>query len=148
MANASLSEPAVAVRAAREAVKLEKANDLFRLTRDVGRVQTKAGTRAALDGLRLADNPREMARIAKLAEKQGGKTRATLKFLGRGAIALTVAAFDLALWVLWAVLLAFGFVSSCKSAVERATLRHLRRKKARHRKAYLRRLRACAVAAR
>jgi hypothetical protein len=135
MANASLAEPAVAVRAAREAVKIEKANDLFRLTRDVGRVQAKAGTRAALDGLKLADNPREMARIAKLAEKQGGKTRATLKFLGRGAIALTVAAFDLALWVLWAAMLVFGFVSSCKSAVERATLRHLRRKKAKRRKA-------------
>jgi hypothetical protein len=135
MANASLSEPAVAVRAARAAVKIEKADDLFRLTRDIGRVQAKAGTRAALDGLRLAGNPREMARIAKLAEKQGGKTRATLKFLGRGAIALTVAAFDLALWVLWAAMLVFGFVSSCKSAVERATLRHLRRKKAKRRKA-------------
>ena len=110
MAGASLTEPAVAVRAVREAVKVEKAEDLLGLTRDVGRVQTKAGTRAALDGLKIADNPREMARIAKLAEKKGGKTRAILKFLGRGAIALTVAAFDLALWMLWAALMMFGFV--------------------------------------
>ena len=131
MAGASLTEPAVAVRAAREAVKVEKADDLFRLTRDVGRVQTKAGTRAAFDGLKLADNPREMARVAKLAEKQGGKTRAVLKFLGRGAIALTAAAFDLALWVLWAALLVWGFLSSFKSAVERTTLRHLQRRKTR-----------------
>ncbi|MES1155399.1 MAG: hypothetical protein ABUL48_03110, partial [Pseudorhodoplanes sp.] len=54
-ASASLTEPALAVRAAREAVKVEKAEDLFRLTRDVGRVQTKAGTQAALDGLRVAE---------------------------------------------------------------------------------------------
>lgn len=128
---ASLTEPAVAVRAAREAVKIEKADDLLRLTRDVGRVQTKAGTRAAFDGLKLADNPREMARVAKLAEKQGGKTRAVLKFLGRGAIALTAAAFDLALWVLWAALLVWGFLSSFKSAVERTTLRRLQRGKRR-----------------
>ncbi len=128
---ASLTEPAVAVRAAREAVKIEKADDLLRLTRDVGRVQTKAGTRAAFDGLKLADNPREMARVAKLAEKQGGKTRAVLKFLGRGAIALTAAAFDLALWVLWAALLVWGFLSSFKSAVERTTLRRLQRRRRR-----------------
>jgi hypothetical protein len=131
MAGASLTEPALVVRAAREAVKVEKAEDLFRLTRDVGRVQTKAGTRAAFDGLKIADNPREMARVAKLAESKGGKTRAILKFLGRGAIALTVAAFDLALWILWAALMVFGFVYSTKAAVERATLRHLHRKKAR-----------------
>lgn len=125
MARASLTEPALAVRGVREAVKIEKADDLFRLTRDVGRVQTKAGTRAAFDGLKLAESPREMARIAKLSEKQGGKTRAILKFLGRGAIALTAAAFDLALWVLWAALLLWGFLSSFKGAVERTTLRYL-----------------------
>ena len=51
------TEPAVAVRAAREAVKVEKADDLLRLARDVGRVQTKAGTQAALDGLKIADTP-------------------------------------------------------------------------------------------
>ena len=134
---ASLSEPAVAVRAARGAVKIEKADDLFRLTRDVGRVQTKAGTRAAFDGLKVSDSPREMARVAKLAESQGGKTRAVLKFLGRGAIALTVAAFDLSLWVLWAVLTLWGFVSSAKGAVERVTWRSLQRKKVRRLKRQL-----------
>jgi hypothetical protein len=129
MARASLTEPALAVRGVREAVKIEKADDLFRLTRDVGRVQTKAGTRAAFDGLKLAESPREMARIAKLAEKEGGKTRAILKFLGRGAITLTAAAFDLALWVLWAALLLWGFLSSFKGAVERTTWRYLQWRK-------------------
>jgi len=131
LAGASLTEPALAVRTVREAVKVGKADDLFRLTRDVGRVQSKAGTRAALDGLKLADNPREVARVAKLAESQGGKTRAILKFLGRGAIALTVAAFDLALWIFGALLMILGFLSSMKGAVERTTHRRYQRKKAR-----------------
>jgi hypothetical protein len=71
-----------------------------RLVSDVGRVQTKAGTQAALDGLKLAEAPREMTRIAALAEKKGGKTRAILKTLGRGAILLSIASFNLAAWVL------------------------------------------------
>ena len=133
LAGASLTEPAVAVRAAREAVKIEKADNLFLFARDVGRVQTKAGTQAAFDGLKLAESPREMARVAKLADAKGGKTRAILKFLGRGAIALTIATFDLALWIFSAALMLFGFVSSLKGAVERATWRRLQRRKARRR---------------
>jgi hypothetical protein len=140
LAGASLTEPAVAVRAIREAVKVEKADDLMRLARDVGRVQTKAGTKAALDGLRTANTPAEMARIAKLAEKSGGKTRAIIKLLGRGAIALTLAIFDLALWIFWALLMLFGFVSSTKAAVERATHRAYMRKKAKRIAAQHRRL--------
>jgi hypothetical protein len=140
LAGASLTEPAVAVRAIREAVKVEKADDLMRLARDVGRVQTKAGTKAALDGLRTANTPAEMARIAKLAEKSGGKTRAIIKLLGRGAIALTLAIFDLALWIFWALLMLFGFVSSTKAAVERATHRAYVRKKAKRIAAQQRRL--------
>jgi hypothetical protein len=130
LAGASLTTPAVAVRGAREAVKVEKAGGLLTLIKDVGRVQTKAGTQGALDALKLAETPKEMGRVAKLAEKQGGKTRAVLKFLGRGAIALTIAAFDLALWIFGALLMIFGFVWSAKGAVERATKRHLQRKKA------------------
>ena len=130
-AGAAVTEPAVAVRAAREAVKVEKADALVKLVSDVGRVQAKAGTQAALDGLKLATGPREMARIAKLAEKKGSKTRAILKTLGRGAILLSVASFDLASWVLGAILTLFGFVSSAKAAVERSTYRHLARKKER-----------------
>jgi hypothetical protein len=118
-------------RLTRVAAKGGRADGLVRLTRDVGRVQAKAGTRAALDTLKLADNPAELARVAKLAEKQGGKTRAVLKFLGRGAIMLTTAAWTLAMWVLWGALLVFSFLSSLKGATERITLRVLRRRKAR-----------------
>src|SRR4029077_15760621 len=91
----SISEPALAIRAARESVKIERAGGLMRLVRDVGRVQGKAGTQAALDGLKIAESPREMSRLARLAEAAGGKTRAILKVAGRGAIMLTFAAFDL-----------------------------------------------------
>ena len=130
-AGAAVAEPALAVRAAREAVKVEKADGLVRLAGDVGRVQTKAGTQAALDGLKLAESPREMSRIAVLAEKKGGKTRAILKTLGRGAILLSIASFNLAAWVLGAILTLFGFVSSAKSGVERMTQRHLDRRRER-----------------
>ena len=136
-AGAALAEPAVAVRAAREAVKVDKAGDLVRLVSDVGRVQTKAGTQAALDGLKLATGPREMSRIATLAEKKGSKTRAILKTLGRGALFLSIASFNLALWVLGAIATLFGLMSSAKSVVERATLRHLARKKQRQHQRYV-----------
>ena len=72
--------------------------------------------------------------IAKLAEKEGSKRRAILKTLGRGAIALTVAAFDLGAWILGALLTIFAFVTSLKSATERVTLRILRRRKQRRKR--------------
>jgi hypothetical protein len=131
LAGASLTEPLVAVRAAREAVKVEKAGGLVHLVRDVGRVQTKAGTQAALDGLKVAENPVEMARVAQLAEKKGSKTRAMLKLVGTSAIGLTLGTVNLSLWVLGAVLTLLGFVAAAKSAVERVTLRHLQKRKLR-----------------
>jgi len=136
-AGAALAEPAVAVRAAREAVKVEKADGLVKLVSDVGRVQSRAGTQAALDGLKLAEGPRDVARVAALAEKKGSKTRAILKTLGRGAILLSIATFNLAAWILGAILTLFGFVSSAKSGVERLTQRHIDRRKARARERYL-----------
>lgn len=131
LARASLTEPTVALRAAREAVKLDKAEGLINAARDVGRLQAKAGTRAALDGLKLAQGPRDMARLARLAAAKGPKTRAIIKLAGRAAIALTVAAFDLASWLLWALMTLFGFCSAVKSTAERMTLRYLHWKKAR-----------------
>jgi hypothetical protein len=131
IAGASISEPAVAVRAAREAVKLERAGGLLQLVRDTGRVQAKAGTQAALDSLKIADTPREMSRLARLAEAAGGKTRAILKIAGRGAIMLTFAAFDLGIWIIGALLTVFGLIASLKSTTERVTLRLIRHAKSR-----------------
>ena len=45
---------------------------------------------------------------------------------------LSIASFNLAAWVLGAILTLFGFVTSAKSGVERMTLRHLARKRERH----------------
>jgi hypothetical protein len=128
---AGVTGPVVAVRAAREAVKVEKTTELFRLAGDVGRVQAKAGTQAALDGLKLAEGPKDMSRIAKVAEKYGGKTRAVLKLGGRAAILLTASVFNLFSWMLAAVMTLFGFCSSCKRTAERATERWIARRKAR-----------------
>lgn len=127
----SIAQPAIAIRAAREAVKVERAGALVHLARDVGRVQAKAGTKAALDSLKIAETPREMGRVAKLAEKSGSRTRAILKVAGRGAIALSVAAFDLSLWILWALMTLFGLVSSLKSFTERSTQRFIDKRKMR-----------------
>jgi hypothetical protein len=126
---ASLTQPAVAVRAAREAVKVEKARDLVRLVGDVGRVQSRAGTQAALDGMKLAQGPRDMSKVARLAATKGGKTRAILKLAGRSAIVLTVGAFNLANWMLWAIVTAFGLVSALKRMTERATERSCARRR-------------------
>ena len=134
---AAIANPTTALREARTVVKAEKADGLMKLANDVGWVQTKAGTQAALDGLKLAEGPRDMARIAKLAEKKGGKTRAILKTLGRGAILLSLATFNLAAWMLGAILTLFGFVSSIKSGVERFTQRAIDRGKARKRERHL-----------
>jgi hypothetical protein len=144
---ASIAEPAVAVRATREVVKAEKARDLVRLAGDVGRVQMRAGTQAALDGLRLAEGPRDMSRIARLAAAKGGKTRAILKLAGRGAILLAFGAFNLATWVLWALLTLLGLTASLKRMTERVTQRyclHRRIRRARAREGQARADEACA----
>ena len=77
-----------------------------------------------------------MARVAKLAEKKGSKTRAILKTLGRGAILLSLATFNLVAWIMGAVLTLFGLLSSAKSATERLTQRAIDRGKARRRERY------------
>lgn len=129
IAGATVAQPTLAIRAARDAVKLDKAGGIIDVVRDVGRVQGKAGTQAALDTLKLADRPEDVARIARIAEKKGTKTRAILKVLGGGALFAASASVELMSWVLWAVLALFGFVSSTKGAVERFTLYRLRRRK-------------------
>jgi hypothetical protein len=132
-AGLSAAEPVLAVRAAREAVKVERAGGLLHLARDVGRIEKAAGGRAAFDGLKIAKEPRDVTRLAKLAEKEGSRTRAILKLVGRSAILLAALAFDASLWLLGALFAVFGFVSALKSATERMTLSILHRRKERRR---------------
>ena len=123
--------PVLAVRVARDAVKVEKAGGLVDLAGDVGRVESKAGAQAALDGLQIAEEPRDVSRLARLSAAKGGKTRAIVKLLGRAALVLAVSAFDLAIWLFWAALMLLSFASSCKAMAERLTLRYLQRRQLR-----------------
>src|SRR5204862_2974646 len=95
----------------------------------------RAGTQAALDGLKVAQGPRDVSRIARLAASKGGKTRAILKLAGRAAIMLTLGTFHLAMWVFWALFTVFGFVASLKRMVERATEHYCARRKLRRARA-------------
>ena len=137
LAEASLTAPAVAVRAARDAVKLDKAEALVDTVRDVGRVQAKAGTQAALDGLKVSEGPRDMKRLAALAEAKGTRTRAILRLAGRAALVVTGALFDLASLLFSAVFMLFGFCSAVKSTTERTTQRYLNWRKRRRRRQWL-----------
>jgi hypothetical protein len=135
LATVSISEPALAVRAVREAVKVEKVEELTRVVGDVGRIEAKAGTQAALDSVTIAEGPGDVSRFARLAEAKGAKTRAIIKLVGRAAITLSIAAFNLFLWALTTLLALLGFLGALKRLAERATLRAIRRGKARRERA-------------
>ena len=143
--NVSLAGPALAERAGREAVKVEQAGGLLQLAGDVGRVERAAGGRAALDGLKIVKEPRDVARVAKLAEKEGSRTRAILKVTGRGAITMVAFAFDAAVWLLGAMFAVLGFVSALKNATERAALRFFHRRRERRMRVALQPIAAAAA---
>lgn len=103
---------------------------LTRMLDDAARIQAKAGTRAALEGLKVAEGGRDLSRVARLADAKGGQTLAILKTLGRGAIVITGALFHLIWWVLVAVAYTYALVSSFNSfcvACARRTWRGSRR---------------------
>jgi hypothetical protein len=131
VATGSVMHPGQTVSAIRAAFHAEKAGALVRLAKDVGRVSEKAGARGALDTLRIAEGPQDVARAARLAETKGGQTRAILKLLGRGGLLLAAGAFDLSLWVFGALFALLGFVASIKAATERLTQSWLDHKRAR-----------------
>jgi hypothetical protein len=135
VSSASLAQPAVAVRAAREAVKVERSRDLMRMVSDVGRVQSRAGTQAALDGLKISRGPRDVARVARLADAKGTRTRAILKLFGRGALFLTASAISLAWWILGALFMVLSLVMTLKRTAERATERYCERRRAKRTRA-------------
>ena len=129
--SASALRPGASVSAIRAAFRAEKAGALVRLAKDVGRVGERAGIRAAQDTLRIAENPKDVARAARLAESKGGQTRAILKILGRGALLLAAGAFNLTLWLFGALMALFGFLSSIKATSERLTQSWLEHRKVR-----------------
>jgi hypothetical protein len=110
-------------------LKMEKREGLVQFVGDLGKVQSRTGMRGALDTLKIAEHPKDMAKLATLAAAKGGKTRAIVKLLGRGAIFLTTSMFTLASWVFWALLNLLAFCAACKRTVERMTLRHCERRR-------------------
>jgi hypothetical protein len=131
VADASLLRPGQTITAVKAAFRTEKAGGIVRLAGDVGRVGEKAGTRGALDTLRIAQSPKDVTRAARLAEVKGGQTRAIMKMFGRGALLLAAGAFNLSMWVFWALFALLGFVVSIKATTERVTWSWLQRSKAR-----------------
>lgn len=112
-------------------LRFEKPAALVEMAGDLGKVEAKAGGRAAFEAMQLAQEPRDLAKFGRLAVAKGGKTRAVLKFLGRGAIAITGSIIDLALAIMWAIANIIGFCASLKRTAERATLAVIRRRKLR-----------------
>ena len=94
VAEASLLQPSQTVRTIKAAVKLDRAGEMVAVVKDVGRVGEKAGARAALDVLKVAEGPEDVARAARLAATKGGQTRAIIKLLGRGALVLASGTFN------------------------------------------------------
>jgi len=131
VASSSVTRPGQTMSAIKAAFHAEKAGALVRLAKDVGRVSERAGIRAAQDTLKIAEDPKDVARAARLAESKGGQTRAILKLLGRGALLLAAGTFNLASWLFGALLALFGLLSSIKATTERLTQSWLNRKKAR-----------------
>jgi hypothetical protein len=123
-------------------LKMETREGLMAFAGNLGKVQQRAGLRGALDGLKIAEHPKDVAKLATLAAAKGTKTRAIVKLLGRGAIFLTSSMFTLASWVFWTLLNLLAFCAACKRTAERMTLRHCER--ARMRKL---RMRAAGLAA-
>lgn len=99
--------------AVRAAVRPQGLARLSGLLSDVGTVQAKAGTRATLEGLALAQDGRDVARLARLAEKKGGQTLFILKAAGRGALAITGALLSLLWWGAGALVWLFWLVATC-----------------------------------
>ncbi|WP_441252695.1 hypothetical protein AB8A28_26610 [Tardiphaga sp. 71_E8_N1_1] len=130
VADASVLQPGKTITAVKAAFRTEKAGGIVRLAGDVGRVGEKAGTRGALDTLRIAQSPKDVTRAARLAEVKGGQTRAIMKMFGRGALLLAAGAFNLSMWMFWALFALLGFVVSIKATTERITWSWLQRSKA------------------
>lgn len=86
--------------AAREAIRPVAWARLADVAEDVSALGQKAGVRGAEDALAVANDPAEISRAVHLAETRGVGTRAALKILGRGALALTTGVFVLAGWAM------------------------------------------------
>jgi hypothetical protein len=77
---------------------------------DLGTIESKAGTRAALQGLREVEGLSEVSKLKQLANVKGRSTLAILKTLGRSAFILGAVAVTAAAWILGALINLFFIV--------------------------------------
>ena len=125
----SLARPGTGgARGARAPSRSNKADGLVRFVGDVGRVQGKAGTQRGARRHQARAGPRDMARVAELAEAKGSQTRAILKTAGPRRHHAWPSAHSISPGgCLWALLSLLGFVSSLKATVRARHLALLRR---------------------
>ena len=138
VASGSVLRPGETIGAMKAAFRAEKAGALVRLAKDVGRIGEKAGIKAAQDTLKIAENPKEVARAARLAGSQGRQDPRHPQDARPRRAVLATGALDLTLWLFSLALTLFGFLSSIKATTERLTYAWLRRKKARRARRQLR----------
>jgi hypothetical protein len=108
---------------------MEKREGLIHFVSHLGTVQSRVGMRGALDTLKVAEHPKDMAKLATLSVAKGGKTRAIVKVLGRGAIFLGTSMFTLASWMFWALFNLLALCGAVKRSAERMTLRYCERRR-------------------
>src|SRR5712691_757006 len=77
---------------------------------DLGTIESKAGTRATLQGLREVEGLSEVSKLKRLANAKGRSTLAILKTLGRSAFVLGAVTVTAAGWILGALLNLFFIV--------------------------------------
>lgn len=121
--------------ALKSVVRGDRVAGLTRMLDDTARIQAKAGTRAALEGMKVAEGGHDLSRVARLAEAKSGQTLAILKTLGRGAIAITGALLHLVWWAFVVAAWLFALVSSFNAFCVACARRLWRRKPARHKSA-------------
>lgn len=109
-------------------VRTNRMGGLTRMLGDLGTVQAKAGTRAALEGMRVAEGSGDLKRLALLSEAKGGQTLAILKTLKRGAFVITGLLLQLVWWG-FATLVYIYLLISTVNALCVATVRLLWRRK-------------------
>ncbi|HLL28493.1 MAG TPA: hypothetical protein VKT73_12695 [Xanthobacteraceae bacterium] len=98
---------------------------------DLGAVESKAGTRATLQGLREVEDISEVSKLKQLANVKGRSTLAILKTLGRNAFILGAVAVTAAGWILGAIVNLFfivlavqkGFIALVRKLWPRRTTR-------------------------
>ena len=111
-------------------LKVEKREGLIQFASNLGTVQSRAGMRGALDGLKIAEHPKDVAKLATPCRREGHQDpRDHESCSGAARSCSTSSMFTLASWMFWALFNLLAFCAACKRAAERMTLRHCERRR-------------------